>query len=146
MESLLKNIFNGPYTLEREISSPCMKASGGASFKKLAEGRVLYEEGGSYQKFGEQIFYQRRLFIFQEGTLSILKENGDLLHYFDQKSLLLNREKDEAFLSFFLSHIHFCGSDTYAVEIKLLSREVFHMGYHVRGPHKNYHIKTIYTR
>lgn len=146
MESTLKNIFSGIYTLEREISSPLMKASGNASFEKLSEGRVLYEEGGSYQKFEEQTFYQRRLFIFDGGALSILKENGDHLHYFDEKTTSFKRGSEGSFLPFFLKHTHFCGSDTYEVEIKVLSKEIFHMEYHVCGPHKNYYIKTIYTR
>ena len=113
--------------------------NGIAHFKDISHGMKKYEEHGTYNFGGsEQSFYQNQTYIFKENHFLILKQDGQLLHEFHL------HKKDE--FPLLLHHTHSCQDDQYILSFCITSPHAFSTQYLVIGPHKEYEIKTYFTR
>jgi hypothetical protein len=122
---------SGGYIFERSVSHPLLIGKGRAYFTYQGPGRYHYREQGC---FGDQEFYQTRIFHLKEDVLQIYKQDNSLLHQFDLKG-------EGPFI-----HRHQCGQDLYTLTLFVPDSAHFTTYYNVLGPKKNYQIHTVYNR
>jgi hypothetical protein len=139
MTEALKRLFSGQYTFSRLISQPELSYQGTATFEDTDSGKILYGERGVYSLSGKiQICYQNRVFVLNESSLHIHKEDNSLLHEFN----LRNASK----FPMELAHMHRCANDRYLITLTIYSYSHFSTRYFIKGPMKKYSIHTEFNR
>ena len=132
------DILQGNWDFERCVSYPTVSLKGTAVFEPLAKNTLSYHESGTYVfDSTEYDFFQKRTFYFENNSIVIFKNDGALLHQFDGINTLYPSTS---------THLHLCGSDTYHCVLTLNSTINFSMHYSIKGPNKDYTIRTLYRK
>ncbi len=143
----LKTLFNqliGTWALHRDIhdSAGHHMFVGSCVFTALDDTRLLCEESGVMNYKGSQSDATRSyVYEYRDDKIIILyndtDRSGDVLH-----ELNFVAEGDNQIAR----HCHLCGADTYDLEFQLLNNGKIQMDYVVKGPHKDYQMKSVLTR
>jgi hypothetical protein len=131
----------GCWHLSREIIG-VGSAEGSAAFVSVAADILEYKEEGILKSNGtENEFY--RSFVYKKQGCSITliyndpHRSGDILH---ELSFVIEGENQVA------RHCHLCGDDHYDLEFLMSEAEgVITMNYVVKGPQKDYQMRTVLT-
>lgn len=139
LDLYLRRVFQGPFRLERHVSTPALRVEGKALFTPAEDNCHLFQEKGTYLLNGEeQPFYQERYFVFEPSGFLIQKQDRSPLHSFTYGEI---KPGDPIILT----HTHLCDQDTYHLTLKVLSEETFHMDYDVASPTDPYTVTSLYT-
>lgn len=138
MRDTLKEIFYGYYNFTREVNVPRISARGEGKFSLLEADLISYQERGEYTLDNRlYTFSQQYYFFISLQNLFILKKDKKIMHSFSYE--------EEWSLPLRLSHVHYCGCDTYQVELNL-NLSSFAMNYMVKGGKKDYTTHTRFLR
>jgi len=135
----LQRLFSGKFSFHRRITEPQINLNGTAVFD-TSDGRTIrYIENGQYSLAGKmQMFYQNRIFILDEASLHIYKDDNSLLHDFLIHGPLA--------FPLEITHVHHCVDDHYFLTLTIQSFDSFSTFYDIKGPCKSYCIRTDYRR
>lgn len=132
--------FEGRWTILREIADrkngTIGRLAGQAVFRKIPErkGALFYEERGELVLEGAGPMTAERRYVWAEsdgGLIEVEFEDGRRFHTID-----LNRTMPFA--------DHFCTPDHYWVNYDFRDWPVWHCEWHVRGPRKDYRMRSRY--
>jgi len=142
----LKLVFNqliGTWGLERQIDDRSGRGilSGQCTFTTIDENHLLCEEQGTLRCNGAETEATRSyVYECRDDKIIILYNDphrkGDVLHELD---FIAEGECSIA------RHCHLCGSDTYDLEFILKDDGAIMMNYVIKGPHKDYQMRSILT-
>ncbi len=132
--------FSGQWSFERYISKPELHIKGNARFSRLSQSSLAYRESGTY--IINEIaydFFQKRIFMYDENSLSVYKNDGSLLHIFTFTKVTSSSCGSA-------KHTHQCNLDTYHCLFLFKTEQCFEINYKISGPNKDYEIRTLYTK
>ncbi|OFW87918.1 MAG: hypothetical protein A3J37_07060 [Alphaproteobacteria bacterium RIFCSPHIGHO2_12_FULL_45_9] len=142
----LKTVFNqliGTWSLHRDIFDAAGHSNlvGTCVFSVLDDNRILCEENGILNYNGNQTEASRSyIYEYRDDKITILYNDahraGDVLH---ELKFMTEGQNQVA------RHCHYCGADTYDIEFNLLPDGKIQMNYVVKGPHKDYQMRTTLT-
>jgi hypothetical protein len=134
----LFDFFSGNWSFIRVITQQLNNddvIKGDLSFTELGHNRKLCSESGYWE--GKNInSCKNYVFIFENNNIQIYSDN-QLLH-----SLCFINDDNGHFAA---THTHKCGNDHYKCTYKILSESLYQVEYEVKGPNKDYVMKTVYN-
>lgn len=128
------------WKITRVISSGG-KAEGEVVFSPLSKNIWLYKENGTLSVAGyTNEFFRSYIYEFRGKKIVIFYNDphrkGDVLHE-------LELTDEDGVIS--AQHCHVCGNDTYHLTFTMQERGNICMDYVVKGPQKDYQMKTVLT-
>ena len=143
----LKKLFNqlpGQWILERDIQNSDGNGvfNGICTFTTMDDGRLLCKETGTLTFNGHQTDASRSyIYAYQDDGIIILYNDP---HRKDEVLHQLAFEMHDN--NYVAKHCHVCGNDTYDLTFTMQSDNSIEMKYVVKGPHKDYAMRSLLTR
>ncbi len=143
IRSLFEN-FEGTWTLTREIVSGAdiLTAKGAATFTRKNASSLAYKEQGVSFSLGAQElpFFRHYAYYLQDNIIAVHyadgPQSGDLYqHYAATENGVLTPVA-----------VHVCGDDRYDGSYAVFDDNHFHLTTRVKGPKKDYVMKTCFSR
>ncbi len=132
------HIFTRDWAFIRCVSEPNITITGMAHFEASDNNRVLYTEKGLYQLHNDcQTCFQSHTYHVTPTTFTLLKSDGVLLHQVNVTDTMFPVRAQ---------HDHLCNQDVYHCKWVFHDHDHFDMLYTVKGPKKDYQIKTVFSR
>jgi len=129
----------GEWSLEREISGRgCMK--GFARFTRLDGETALYEESGELCLEGGQTLHSRQSYVYEK------RDDGFAVRFADTRELFHVMRFVTSGDDLVGEARHVCVNDLYLSGYMVRSDGSFEVRHEVRGPQKDYVIRTVYRR
>ena len=129
----------GAWSLEREIPGRgCMK--GRARFTLLDAGTALYEESGELCLEGGQTLRSRQSYVYEK------RDDGFAVRFADTRELFHVVRFAASGDDLVCAASHLCMNDLYLSAYTVHSDGNFEVRHEVRGPQKDYVIRTWYQR
>ena len=129
----------GEWSLEREIPGRgCMK--GRARFTLLDAGTALYEESGELCLEGGQTLHSRQSYVYEKRDDGFAVRFADTRELFHVVRFVVSGDDLVGEAS------HVCLNDLYISAYTVHSDGSFEVRHEVRGPQKDYVIRTLYHR
>ena len=129
----------GEWSLERQIPGRgSMK--GRARFTLLDAGSALYEESGELCLEGGQTLHSRQSYVYEK------RQDGFAVRFADTRELFHVMRFVASGDDLVAEARHLCVNDLYVSGYTVRADGSFEVRHQVRGPQKNYVIRTLYQR
>jgi hypothetical protein len=130
----------GEWSFEREVPGQA-RMSGTASFTRMDETTVVYREAGELQLEYGQRLQSRQSYLYEktdDGFVVRFRDTGEIFH-----RVRLAADGSGAVSG---SAEHLCKDDRYESQYWIDGDGSFEIRHRVRGPKKDYSIRTVYRR
>jgi hypothetical protein len=148
-DTKLFDFFIGQWTLERRIYLKASEvlyatAHGEASFiSEVRSAKLLYKERGKLKIVTNAVeipFFRKFCYSFQAGKMNVFFADGP------DKGLLYQQYIQDQNNKLIPDQTHICSDDIYKGEYHLSGADSFSLDTWIDGPHKDFLIKTLFTR
>ena len=129
----------GDWSLEREIPGRG-RMKGRARFTLLDAETALYEESGELCLEGGQTLHSRQSYVYEK------REDGFAVRFAETRELFHVMRFGASGDDLVAKASHLCVNDRYLSEYTVRADGSFEVRHQVRGPRKDYVIRTLYRR
>lgn len=129
----------GEWSLERDIPARG-RMKGRARFTLLDAETALYEESGELCLEGGQTFHSRQSYVYEK------REDGFAVRFADTRELFHVMRFTASGDDLVAEARHLCVNDLYLSGYTVRADGSFEVRHQVRGPQKDYVIRTVYRR